>query len=146
MSLTDMLFKSATVLGTALVPATLKKVYGNPPESAPPATMLPAAMQRPLSGPIDYTVSQRIVTHTWELIVLVARTVDMPADYSAAMALLEPIIAVYEANIALGTAVYFDVRPTGYEIGPASFGEGNNYLALTITMTGKEKQAVTMTP
>lgn len=146
MSLADMLAKSAAALTTALVPGTLTTVYAKPPEAPPPAAQLPAALQRPLSGPVDYTPSQRIVTHTWELHVLVARTQELPLDYDAALPLLEPIIAVYEASMSLGTATYFDVRPTGYEIGPASYGEGNNYLAITLTVTGKEKTAVTLTP
>lgn len=143
MSLTDAMDKGAARLEADLVPATVTAVYPKPPQAAVPDDQLPALFLRPVSGPVDYTASQRIVVHGFEVIALVARTDDLPADYDAAMPLLEPVLAVFEANTSFGTATYYDAGISFYEIGPASFNDGE-YLTLVMTASVKEKTAVSM--
>jgi hypothetical protein len=140
MSLADVLTKSAARLVT-LTPATLTAVYPKPPQAAIPDAQLPAVFQRPMGGEVDYTPSQRIVLHRFDVIALVSRTDDLPGDYDAATALLEGIIGVYESSTTLGVATYYDAQAHDYELGPATYGDAQ-YLALTVSVTVKEKTAV----
>lgn len=142
MSLADVISKSATRLET-LVPATLTAVYEHPPQAPIPNGQLPAAFQRPDTGTVDYTGSQRVVVHSFHVIVLVARTADLPQDYSAAMPLLEPILAVYEADTSLSTATYYDARVVDYDVGPVTYLDAH-YVAIALTVQVKEKTAVSM--
>jgi hypothetical protein len=142
MSLADVIAKSATRL-ESLIPATLTAVYAKPPQAAIPDAVLPAVFQRPDTGTVDYTGSQRVVIHSFHVIALVARTQDLPTDYSAAMPLLEPLIAVYEADTQLGTATYFDARVVDYDVGPVTYQDAH-YVAIALTVQVKEKTAVPM--
>jgi hypothetical protein len=143
MSLAELITLNGTLLETELVPTPLKKVYPIAPQSAPQASVLPAAYSRPGSGEVDYTPSQRIINHTIEVVVLVARTESQPEDYSTAMPLLEPMVAVYESSMSFGTAYYYGARITGYEIGPVTYLDAN-YLGLILQLAIKEKRAVSM--
>ena len=142
MSLADVIAKSAARLGT-LVPGVLAKVYATPPQAAVSAGMLPAVFQRPDTGTVEYTASQRVVLHQFHVIGLVARSEELPTDFSAAMPLLEPLIGVYEADTSLGTATYYDARVIDYDIGPVTY-LGANYLGIALTVQVKEKTAVAM--
>ena len=142
MSLADVIAKSAARLET-LKPADLTAVYATPPQAAPPAGQLPAVFQRPDTGTVEYTASQRVVLHQFHVIGLVARSEELPTDFSAAMPLLEPLIGVYEADTSLGTATYYDARVIDYDIGPVTY-LGANYLGIALTVQVKEKTAVSM--
>jgi len=144
MSLAELITLNGTVLEAALVPATLMKVYPIAPQSAPQASILPAAYSRPGSGEVDYTVSQRIINHSIEVVVLVARGENQPDAYAAVMPLLEPLIAVYEGNTTFGKSYYYGIQVTGYEIGPVTYLDAN-YLALILTVAAKEKRGVSLT-
>ena len=142
MSLQDVIAKSAVRL-TTLVPDTLIAVYEKPPQAPIPNGQLPAAFQRPDTGLVDYTASQRVVTHRFHVIALVARTEELPEDYSAAMPLLEPLLAVFEADTSFGTATYYDARVIDYDVGPVTWTDAH-YVAIALTVEVKEKTPVSM--
>lgn len=99
---------------------------------------------------VSYSASQRQVIYTFEIVVLVQRTLDLPSDYNAAIPLVDPIMGLFEQYTTLGDARYFDAKITGGEIGPAAFssasdvGGDDQYVAIVSTMTVKEKTAVSM--
>lgn len=149
MSLADAASRVAARVGT-LVPGTLTMVFAKPPDSAPDAASLPAAFMRPMSGVVSYTGSQRVVSHTIEIVVLVQRTKDLPSDYNAAIPIIEPMFGLFEQYTTLGDVVYFDAKITGYEVGPAGFSSASDvagdaqYVAVVLTLTVKEKFGVSM--
>ena len=142
MSLADVIAQSADRLET-LVPAVLTKVYATPPQAAVSAGMLPAVFQRPDTGTVEYTASQRVVLHQFHVIGLVSRSEELPTDFSAAMPLLEPLLAVFEADTSFSTPTYYDAKVIDYDIGPVTY-LGAFYLGLALTVQVKEKTAVSM--
>ena len=147
MSLADVLERTADLLTSTLVPGTLKKVYPLPPQSSPQASVLPAAYPRAASGETNYSVSQRVITHTLEIVAMVARADAvsklLPDAWTKATVLLEPMMAAFEGSMSLGAQQYFDARVVQYEIGPASYLDAQ-YMTLILTVSIKEKLAVTM--
>lgn len=142
MSLADVIAKSATRLET-LVPSVLTSVYEHPPQAPIPNGKLPAVFQRPDTGLVEYGATLRVVTHRYHVIALVARTEELPTDYSAAMPLLEPLLAAFEADTSFGTATYYGAQVLDYDIGPVTYLDAH-YVAIALTVEVKEKTAVAM--
>jgi hypothetical protein len=142
MSLADVITKSADRLRT-IVPSVLTSVYEHPPQAPVPNGKLPAVFQRPDTGTVDYGSDLRIMTHRYHVIGLVARTEDLPQDYSAAMPLLEPLIAVFEADTSFGTTTYYGAQVIDYDIGPVTYMDAH-YVAIALTVEIKEKTPVSM--
>ena len=118
-------------------------VYRLLPEVAPSDSRLPAAVQTPLAGEVGYAASLRIVTHRWRVDVLVDRAGDLQTEYGAAVGLIEPVLAAYEANTTLGIVGCYDARPVGYEFVLVTHWQ-QAYLSLRFTMAAKSKAGVTM--
>jgi hypothetical protein len=118
-------------------------VYRSLPENAPADARLPAAVQQPLSGDVGYAASLRIVTHRWRVDVLVDRAGDIQTETGAAIALIEPVLAAFEANTTLGIAGCYDARPEGYEVVLVNHWQ-QAYLSLRFTMAAKSKTGVAM--
>jgi hypothetical protein len=139
-TLAQILAGSQAVLDT--VPG-LVAVYRYLPEMAPGDGRLPAAVQAPLAGDVAYTGGLRVVTHRWRVDVLVDRAGDMQTEYGAAAALVEPVLAAFEANTTLGVAGCYDARPTGYELVLVQHWQ-QAYLAVRFAMSAKSKLGVAM--
>lgn len=140
MSLADAQSKVATLLTPVL---GIVAVYPRPPQAAIPESELPAIFNRPQPFTVGYSASQRIIVWAWETVVLVARTENLPDDYTAIEPLIEPCIAAFEANTQLGTPTYYDAKATGGEIGPVTYGDAQ-YVALILQTSVKEKKAVSL--
>ena len=139
-TLTQILAGSQAVLDTV---APIVAAYRLLPENAPGDGRLPAAVQTPLAGEVAYTGGLRIVTHRWRVDVLVDRAGDMQTESAAAIALIEPVLAAYEANTTLGVAGCYDARPTGYELVLVQHWQ-QAYLAVRFTLSAKSKLGVSM--
>lgn len=150
MTLSDAFAKTGALLTANLVPLSLTMVFPAPPQSPPKDSSLPACFIRPTGGPVSYSASQRQVIHNFDIVVLVARSDNLPTDYTALMPLFEPFLDLFEQNTTLGTATYYDTKITNIEIGPAGFNTGSDtggdaqYVCLFLSMSVKEKKAVTM--
>jgi hypothetical protein len=139
-TLTQVLAGSQAALDTV---AGIVAAYRLLPENAPADTRLPAAVQTPLSGDVGYTAGLRVVTHRWRVDVLVDRDGDMQGNLGAAIALIEPVLAAYEANTTVGLANVYDARPIGYEIVTVAHWQ-QTYVAVRFTCTAKVKLGVAM--
>jgi len=113
------------------------------PEVAPADARLPAAVQTPLAGEVGYAASLRVVTHRWRVDLLVDRAGDLQTEYGAAIGLVEPVLAAYEANTTLGIDGCFDARPVGYEFVLVNHWQ-QTYLSLRFAMAAKSKSGVAM--
>ncbi len=144
MSLADAQERATAIIRSA---TSMGEFMQRPPEAPIPAAKLPSGFLRPGPFTVDGTPSQRIVRWTWQTIVLVARTKDLPADYAVAEPLIEPVIAAFEQHMSLdanpsnGDPNYFDARITGGTIEPASYGDAQ-YISIIFDHSVKEKTAV----
>jgi hypothetical protein len=119
--------------------------YPLPPEAAPTDQALPCVLpdfNGEIAGEFDWTASQDIRRHYWDLLIFVARTTDLPADLVAVAAVYEDVVAQFRTSSQLGMPGRVSAcTPVRYVIEAMGFG-GNNYVAIRLSLTAKEKTAV----
>jgi hypothetical protein len=115
------------------------------PEKAPPAAVLPCAIQEVVEGDVVWAVSQEHITHRWYLDILTSRAGDMQTETASKIAFIPLVIAAYRTQMALGlgAAGVRNCRPLRYESVQLAIFDAT-YNAVRFHMQCEEKYGVTL--
>lgn len=138
MTLAAMLAASATIAGGASLVTTS---YPLPPEAPPPDAALPAVLPQVAEGEFEWGASMDVRRHYWELVILVKRGPELPADYLILLPVFEQVVQQFYTNSTLGLPGVYGCEPKTYRVEGFSWS-GENYVSVSIVMTAKEKTAV----